>query len=237
MGILLTRSTDVGHAPDGSGRTSASSSEERQNDVARLSLLPDSHVEGNAATLSSIGEPEALGKETGLVQAGPVRNRHAPLAWRPWVLLHHVGPRTTGDRHGHGGSGIDNRRELVPGDVSPSARVGRIPGRQATRLREIPRAESNVMWSDGRQSAGELRRFLRTGQELGVRRSADNSQELAGIRYAAEAMDQDEHENRRGSSAAPQTASVKSRCHMTMMARPRSGRGSAGLGPWRSPLG
>ena len=100
--------------------------------MARLSLPSDPHVEGNAAPFPTIGETEALGKETGLVQTGPVRDRHAPSAWRPRVLLHHVGPRTTGDRHGHRGSRIDNRRELVPGELSPSAKVGRwIHGRQA----------------------------------------------------------------------------------------------------------
>jgi hypothetical protein len=160
--------------------------------VARLSLPTDPHVEGNAAPVSTIGEPEALGKETRLVETGPVRDRHAPLAWRPWVLLYHVGPRATGDRHGHRGARIDNRRELVPGELSLSARIGRIHGRQAARLREVPRAEPDVMWPDGRQSARELRRFLRTGQELGVRSSADNSQGIAGIRNAIEAIDEDE---------------------------------------------
>jgi hypothetical protein len=193
--------------------------------MARLSLPADAHVEGNAAPFSTIGEPEALGKETRLVQTGPVRDRHAPLAGRPWVLLHHVGPRTKGDRHGHRGSWIDNGRELVPGELSPSPRLGQIHGRQAARLREIPRAESDVMWSDGRQSAGELCRFLRTGQELGVRGSADNSQGIAGIRNVTEAIDQDQDENRGGNSAGPPSASVKSRSHMTMMARPRSNRG------------
>jgi hypothetical protein len=86
-----------------------------------------------------------------------------------------------GDRHGHRGSRIDNRRELVPGELSLSARVGRIHGRQAARLREIPRAESDVMWPDGGQSAGELRCFLITGEDLGVRWSADNSGRTAGI--------------------------------------------------------
>jgi hypothetical protein len=155
---------------------SATSGEERQNDVARLSLHADSHVEGNAAPLSTISEAETLGKEARLVQTGPVRDRHAPLAWRPWVLLHHVGPRITGDRHGHRCSRIDNWRELVAGELSPSARVGRIHGCQPARFREIPRAESDVMWPDGWQgAAGELRRFLITGEDLGVRRSADDS--------------------------------------------------------------
>ena len=149
--------------------------------MARLSLPADPHVEGNAAPFSTIGEPEALGKEPTLVQTSSVRDRHAPLAWRPWVLLHHVGPCTTGDRHGHRGSRIDNRRELVPGELSLSARVGRIHGRQAARLREIPRAESDVMRPDGWQGAGELRRFLITGEDLGVRRSADDSGRTAGI--------------------------------------------------------
>ena len=179
---LVGCSTCAGaQTPDGSDRSSARSSEERQNDVARLALPADPHVEWDAAPLPTIGEPKALGKETRLVQTGLVRYRHAPLARRPWVLLHHVGPRTTGDRHGHRGSRIDNRRELVPGELSPSARVGRIHGRQAARLREIPRAESDVIWPDGRQSAGELRRLLVTGEDLGVRRSANHSGRTAGI--------------------------------------------------------
>lgn len=170
------------HTPDGSGRSSAPSSEERQNDVARLSLPADPHVEGNAAPFSTIGEAEALRKETRLVRTSSVRDRHAPLAWRPWVLLHHVGTRISSDRHGHRGSRIDNGRELVPGEFSVSTRVGRIHGRQEARLREIPRAESEVIWPDGGQStAGELRRFLVTGEDLGVRRSADDSGRTAGI--------------------------------------------------------
>lgn len=168
--------------PDGSGRSSAPSSEERQDDVARLSLSTDPHVERNAAPFSTIGETEALGKETGLVQTGPVRDRHAPLAWRPRVLLHHVGPRTTGDRHGHRGSGIDNRRELVPGELCISPKVGWIHRRPQAGLRKIPSAKSDVIWPDGGQSAaGELRRFLITGEDLGVRRSADNGGRTAGI--------------------------------------------------------
>jgi hypothetical protein len=48
--------------------------------VARLALPIDPHVEGNAAPPSTIGEPKALGKESTLVQTGPVRDRQAPLA-------------------------------------------------------------------------------------------------------------------------------------------------------------
>jgi hypothetical protein len=122
------------------------------------------------------------------------------------------------DRHGHCGSRIDNRRELVPGEVNPSTRVGRIHGRQPARLREIPRAESDVMWPDGGQNAGELRRFFCTGQELGVRRTSDNSGRTAGIRCATESIGEDEDGG--GSPAVPPPASVKSRSHMTMMACP-----------------
>jgi hypothetical protein len=161
--------------PDGSGRGSAPTNEERQNDMARLSLPADPYIERNAAPVSTIGEPEALGKETRLVQTGPVRDRHAPLAWRPWVLLHHVRPRATGDRHGYRGSRIDNWRELVPGELCNSPRVGWIHRRPQARLWKIPSAESDVIWPDGGQSAaGELRRFLITGEDLGMRRSADN---------------------------------------------------------------
>lgn len=149
--------------------------------MARRSLPANSHVEGYAAPYSTIGEPEALGKETTLVQTRPVRDRHAPLPWRPWVLLHHVGPRATGDRHSHRGSRIDNRRELVPGELSPSARVWRIHGRPQARLREIPIAEADVIWPDGGQSAGELRRFLITSKYLRVRRSAHDSGSTAGF--------------------------------------------------------
>jgi hypothetical protein len=224
----------------GSGQRFAPSSEERQNDVARLSLSADPHVEGNAAPFSTIGEPEALRKETRLVQTGPVRDRHAPLALRPRVLLHHVGPRTSGDRHGHRGARIDNRRELVPGELSVSTRVGWIHGRQEARLRKIPRAESDVMWPNGGQSAGELRRFLCAGQELGVCKSADNSEGTAGICNPTEAIDEDEN---RGDSPAGRPPSVKSRSHITMMARPRSTRGlppscafgdrGMAVAPWR----
>ena len=167
--------------PDGSRRSSAPTGEERQNDVARLSPPADPHLEGYAAPYSTIGEPEALWKETTLVQTGPVRDQHAPLARRPWVLLHHVGPRATGDRHSHHDSRIDNRRELVPGELSPSARVGRIHGRPQARPRKIPSAESDVIWPDGGQSAGELRRFLITGKDLRVRRSAHDSGRTAGF--------------------------------------------------------
>lgn len=52
------------------------------------------------------------------------------------------------------------------------------------------------MWPDGGQSARELRRFLITGEELGVRRSA-NIEGPARIRNATEAID--EEENRGGS--------------------------------------
>ena len=79
------------------------------------------------------------------------------------------------------------------------------------------------MWPNGGQSPGELRRFFCTGQELGVRRCADNSEGTAGIRNATEAIDEDE--NRGGSPAWPPWASVKPRSHMTMMAGPRSNRG------------
>jgi hypothetical protein len=144
--------------------------------VARLSLAVDSHIEGNAAPISTVGEAEALGKETRLVRTSSVRDRHAPLGWRPWILLHHVGARSTGDRHGDRGSRIDNRRELVPSEFGVSTEVGRIHGAQEARLRKIPRAECDVLRpGGGRSAAGELRRFLITGEDLGVPRSADDS--------------------------------------------------------------
>ena len=83
------------------------------------------------------------------------------------------------------------------------------------RLRKIPRAESDVVWPDGGQSAGELRRFLRTGQELGVRRSPDKSEGTAGIRDTTEAIDEDE--NRGGNRTVRPSASAKYHPHMTMV--------------------
>ncbi len=79
------------------------------------------------------------------------------------------------------------------------------------------------MWPDWGQSAGELRRFLITGEDLGVCWSADNSGRTAGVRDAT--ADKEEDENCAGSPAGPPSASVNSRPHMTMMACPRSTRG------------
>ena len=43
-------------------------------------------------------------------------------------------------------------------------------------LRKIPNAESDVVGPDGSESAAsELRRFLITGEDLGICRSADDS--------------------------------------------------------------
>jgi hypothetical protein len=58
--------------------------------------------------------------------------------------------------------------------------------------------------------------------------SADNSGRTAGIRDAAE--DIDEEENCAGSPAGPPSASVNSRPHMTIMACLRSNRGLPTLG-------
>ena len=71
--------------------------------------------------------------------------------------------------------------------------------------------------------AGELRRFLIAGEDLGVCWSADNSRRTAGIRGTTE--DRGEDENCAGSPAGPPSTSVNSRPHMTMMACPRSTRG------------
>ena len=71
----------------------------------------------------------------------------------PWRGDHGFGrttrTATAGDCHSHRGARIDNRRELVPGEVSGSAGVGRIHGRQPACLRKIPSAESDVMRPDG----------------------------------------------------------------------------------------
>ena len=76
------------------------------------------------------------------------------------------------------------------------------------------------MWPDGGQSAaGELRRFLITGEDLGVRRSADDSGRTAGIWDATGAIAEDE--NREGKPAKPPPLSAKSHTHTTMMACPR----------------
>ena len=74
------------------------------------------------------------------------------------------------------------------------------------------------MWPDGGQSAGELRRFLITGEDLGVRWSADNRGRTAGVRDATGAVDKDE--NSEGNPAKPPIASAKSRTHTTIIATP-----------------
>ena len=79
------------------------------------------------------------------------------------------------------------------------------------------------MWPNSGQSAGELRRFLITREDLGVCWSADNSGRTAGVRDAGE--DRDEDDNRAGGPAGPPSASVVSRSHMTMMACRRSTHG------------
>jgi hypothetical protein len=75
------------------------------------------------------------------------------------------------------------------------------------------------MWLGWGQSAGELRRFLITGEDLGVCWSADNCGRAAGNRGAIGTLAEDE--NREGNSAKAPPVSAKSRTHTTMMACPR----------------
>ena len=138
-----------------------------------------------------------------------------------------VAPRSTavtGDCHRHRGSRIDNSRELVPGELSPSAGVGRIHGRQPARFRKIPSAESDVMRPEwGKSTAGELRRFLITGEDLRMRRGADDSWRTPGIWDARRAIDEDE--KREGNPAKPPPVSARFRTHTTMIACLRCDRG------------
>ena len=121
--------------------------------------------------------------------------RHGRLSWSPWRP----------DRQPEGACTrcVERLGPSWAGSWSPAAR-----------LRKIPSAESDVIGPDGGQrAAGELRRFLIAGEDLGVRRSADDSGRTAGIRDAARTIDEDE--DREGNPAMPATASDKSRSHTT----------------------
>ena len=74
----------------------------------------------------------------------------------------------------------------------------------------------------------KLRRFLITGEDLGVHRRADDSGRTAGKSDAIRAVD-DKGEDGEGNPAMPPTVSGKSRSHTTMMACRRCHRG---LPPW-----
>lgn len=204
-----------------SARDSARSREQRKNDAVCHALPADTYVKGNATPLSTIDEAEALGKESSLMQTGLVSDGHAPLPRRPWILLHDVGPRTPGDRHRHGRSRVDNRRELVPGGVRIAAPVGRICRCQPPRLWEIASAESDVMRANWRERAGELRRLFTACEELGVFRGANDGGRTSGIRDARRAKDDGEH--RKDSTMEPPPMSGMPQGHLIIMAPRRQG--------------